>query len=127
MEKHIVLAYHLLTVSELSWFLDTAGPGDKIRYYRGFIACDLSPHAEWHLPYQRDRLENVAALARRAEEKGKAYLFQRRIGPGTYDYLIQIRAPAPVSSAGANRSDSDMMACVSAAPEQLDMFRGVPS
>jgi hypothetical protein len=137
MKKQIIPpAYQLLSVSDLSWRHEIAGPADRIRYYRGSLAYDLSPDAEWQVPYERERLINVAALARATAEKGLVHLFQRRHRPGIYDYLIQKRAYREqsrsllVGSAETDPSDTgtgQAMPRVAAAPEQLDMFRSVPS
>jgi hypothetical protein len=89
-----------LTEIEFCGWLGQAGPGDRIEYYRGFLAPDSMPAAQ-RLP-ERDCRE-LLKLARRAlwaAEQNLLHLVQRRHGPDDYSYIAVARVRpkmAPVS------------------------------
>jgi hypothetical protein len=79
-----------------AWF-GTASPGDRIEYWRGFLAIDAGASQSSLQPEDRRRLGRVAARAFRLAEQGKAHLVQRRHGPNDYSYLLIVR-PQPRSA-----------------------------
>jgi hypothetical protein len=79
-----------------AWF-GTAAAGDRIEYWRGFLAIDAGASQSSLQPDDRRRLGRVAARAFRLAEQGKAHLVQRRLGPGDYSYLLIVR-PRPRSA-----------------------------
>ncbi len=79
------------TEDELCRWLGCALPGDSCVYFRGFLMIDIDA-AFSRLPEER-RLA-AQALGRRAQiahEMGLVSLVQRRVGPGSYLYLVQVR------------------------------------
>jgi hypothetical protein len=83
-----------LTESELVDWLETAGSGETLEYYRGFLLLDTVQHVSRVPEAQRLELVRVAECARRAAENRKAYLLQRRHGSDDYSYLIVARRHA---------------------------------
>lgn len=93
------------TEEELCLWLGCALPGDSCIYFRGFLMLDIDP-AFSRLPEER-RL-TAQALGRRAQvahEMGLVSLVQRRIGPGSYLYLVQARgSPAKLRTASKHQT-----------------------
>lgn len=78
-----------------AWF-GAAAAGDRIEYWRGYLAIDANATESNLVPDDRRQLGRVAARALRLAEQGKAHLVQRRHGPGDYSYLLVVR-PQPRS------------------------------
>jgi|GEM_PF-1451002 len=79
-----------------AWF-GAAAAGDRIEYWRGYLAIDASPLGSKLEPDDRRQLGRVSARAFRLAEQGKAHLFQRRHGEADYSYLLVVRPrPRPV-------------------------------
>jgi len=88
---------HPLTESALTAWLGAAASGDRIEYWRGFLAVDASATASKLEPDDRRQLGRVAARAFRLAQRGKAHLVQRRHGEADYSYLLVVRPrPRPV-------------------------------
>ena len=87
---------HPLTESALTAWLGAAASGDRIEYWRGFLAVDASATASKLEPDDRRQLGRVAARAFRLAQQGKAHLVQRRHGEADYSYLLVVR-PRPRS------------------------------
>ncbi len=86
-----------LTESALTAWLGAAAAGDRIEYWRGYLAIDASAAASKLEPDDRRQLGRVAARAFRLSEQGKAHLVQRRHGEADYSYLLIVRPrPRPV-------------------------------
>jgi hypothetical protein len=100
MDTHITKitqARRLITEEGLCGWLGTAVPGDRLLYYRGFLALDCAPAAGRLPEGERTELLRVARRALFAAEKGLVHLLQRRHGPDDYSYLIEARPrPRPV-------------------------------
>lgn len=95
---------HPLTELALCAWIGEAAPGDVLEYHRGFLALDIALAT---LPAAQQK--TLRLLARRAAwacEEGFVHLFQRRIGPGEFAYLVVKRRrgfvapPAIVPDAG---------------------------
>lgn len=90
-------AVPLLDEAALMAWLGAAAVGDRIEYWRGFLAVDASATASKLEPDDRRLLGRVAARAFRLAEQGKAHLVQRRHGEADYSYLLVVRPrPRPV-------------------------------
>jgi hypothetical protein len=88
---------HPLTESALTAWLGAAMVGDRIEYWRGFLAVDASATASKLEADDRRQLGRVAARAFRLAEQDKAHLVQRRHGEADYSYLLVVRPrPRPV-------------------------------
>ena len=87
---------HPLTESALTAWLGVAVVGDRIEYWRGFLAVDANPTKSKLEADDRRQLGRVAARALRLAEQGKAHLVQRRHGEADYSYLLIVR-PRPRS------------------------------
>ena len=86
-----------LTEPVLTAWLGAAAAGDRIEYWRGYLAIDANPTGSKLDPEDRRQLGRVAARAFRLAEQGKAHLVQRRHGAGDYSYLLVVRPrPRPV-------------------------------
>ncbi len=102
MQKLIPTPVHRPTVpmldeAALMAWLGTAASGDRIEYWRGFLAVDASAIASKLEADDRRQLGRVAARAFRLAEQGKAHLVQRRHGEADYSYLLVVRPrPRPV-------------------------------
>ena len=86
----------MLDEAALMAWLGTAASGDRIEYWRGFLAVDASTTASKLEPDDRRLLGRVAARAFRLAQQGKAHLVQRRHGDADYSYLLIVR-PRPRS------------------------------
>lgn len=84
----------MLDEAALMAWLGTAASGDRIEYWRGFLAVDASATASKLEPDDRRLLGRVAARAFRLAEQGKAHLVQRRHDEADYSYLLVVR-PRP--------------------------------
>ena len=79
-----------------AWF-GAAAVGDRIEYWRGYLAIDANATQSGLEPDDRRQLGRVAARAFRLAEQGKAHLVQRRHGEADYSYLLVVRPrPRPV-------------------------------
>ena len=86
-----------LTEPVLTAWLGAAAAGDRIEYWRGYLAIDANPTGSKLDPEDRRQLGRVAARAFRLAEQGKAHLVQRRHGEADYSYLLVVRPrPRPV-------------------------------
>jgi len=80
----------------VAWF-GAAAAGDRIEYWRGFLAIDASATESSLLSDDCRQLGRVATRAFRLAEQGKAHLVQRRHGEADYSYLLVVRPrPRPV-------------------------------
>jgi hypothetical protein len=101
----------LLDEAALTAWFSAAAAGDRIEYWRGFLAVDANPTGSKLEPDDRRQLGRVAARAFRLAEQGKAHLIQKRHSDADYSYLLVVRprprpvrarfASAVVSTAGA--------------------------
>lgn len=101
----------LLDEAALTAWFGAAAAGDRIEYWRGFLAVDANPTGSKLEPDDRRQLGRVAARAFRLAEQGKAHLIQKRHSDADYSYLLVVRprprpvrarfASAVVSTAGA--------------------------
>jgi hypothetical protein len=82
-----------------AWY-GSAVPGDRIVYYRGFLAIDVSPFTFKLLDADRRTLLRVAERALQLAEDGLVHLVQRRMGEGDFTY-IAIARPRPRIRRGA--------------------------
>jgi hypothetical protein len=89
-------AVPMLDEAALMAWLGAAAAGDRVEYWRGFLAVDASAAASKLEPDDRRQLGRVAARAFRLAEQGKAHLVQRRHGEADYSYLLVVR-PRPRS------------------------------
>lgn len=101
----------LLDEAALTAWFSAAAAGDRIEYWRGFLAVDANPTGSKLEPDDRRQLGRIAARAFRLAEHGKAHLIQKRHSDADYSYLLVVRprprpvrarfASAVVSTAGA--------------------------
>jgi len=73
-----------------AWF-GAAAAGDRVEYWRGYLAIDANPSASTLDAVDRRQLGRVAARAFRMAEQGQAHLVQRRHGDGDHSYLLVVR------------------------------------
>jgi hypothetical protein len=79
-----------------AWF-SAAAAGDRIEYWRGYLAIDANPTGSTLEPDDCRQLGRVSARAFRLAEQGKAHLVQKRHGDADYSYLLVVRPrPRPV-------------------------------
>jgi len=87
----------LLDEAALTAWFSAAATGDRIEYWRGYLAIDANPTGSKLESEDRRTLGRVAARAFRLAEQGKAHLVQRRHGDADYSYLLVVRPrPRPV-------------------------------
>lgn len=101
----------LLDEAALTAWFSAAAAGDRIEYWRGFLAADANPTGSKLEPDDCRQLGRIAARAYRLAEQGKAHLIQKRHSDADYSYLLVVRprprsvrarfATAVVSTAGA--------------------------
>lgn len=90
-----VSLYSIDSAAFTAWLL-RAGPGERLTYWRGYLAIDASPLAS-HLPgEERLRLQEVSDLAWRMAQKGWIHLLQQRHGAGDFTYVAVLRPQAQV-------------------------------
>jgi hypothetical protein len=77
----------------LAWFL-AASPGDRIAYWRGHLAIELSVTASPLGDSERRRVRGLKVLTLSMAETGLVHLVQQRLGPDDYLYLA-IARPRP--------------------------------
>ena len=91
---------------ELTAWLSTARPGDRVVYHQGFLAVDCSCTSSLQ-ERERRRLDTLATAARAAAVAGVVHLVQERLGVGTFGYLAvrSLARPRPgthlMTTAGA--------------------------
>ena len=102
-----------------AWF-GAATAGDRIEYWRGYLAIDASAVASKLELDDRRQLWRVAARAFRLAEQGKAHLVQRRHGAGDYSYLLVVRPrPRPVRARFASAVFGTAGAITPAIPHRI--------
>jgi hypothetical protein len=77
----------------LAWFL-AASPGDRIAYWRGHLAIELSVTASPLSDSERRRLRGLKNMTLSMAETGLVHLVQQRLGLDDYLYLA-IARPRP--------------------------------
>ena len=77
-----------------AWF-GGAGLGDRLVYYRGFLARDRSATASQLSRSDQAELSRVARRALALAEAGLARLTQHRFGPDDYEYQIIVGPRVP--------------------------------
>ena len=72
------------------WLGDKPKRGERVQYYRGFLAGNrterLTPNGQWATDHADDQLASMAWLQYMA---GNVTLVQRRIGMGDYLYIAE--------------------------------------
>jgi hypothetical protein len=71
-----------------------ARPGDRLEYYRGYLATDRIKGTSSLTEAERRKLTAMADHAFALADQGKLYLLQRRHGDVDYSYWAVVRAPA---------------------------------
>ena len=103
----------------MAWF-GAAAAGDRIEYWRGYLAIDANPTGSKLELDDRRHLGRVAARAFRLAEQGKAHLIQRRHGAGDYSYLLVVRPrPRPVRARFASAVFGTAGAITPAIPHRI--------
>jgi len=82
---------------EFCAWLSQAKPNDTLEYYRGLLAADREPVTGRLSKAECLVLREVANFARRAADKGRLHLVQRRLGEDRFSYLT-IARPRPETS-----------------------------
>jgi hypothetical protein len=105
-----------VTEAILCRWLGAAAPGDRLAYYRGFLAVDCDSSSDRLTQREKVELRRVARRAMLAAETGLAHLVQRRNGANDFTYFLVARTrPQPaegsldailVEEPGAPRSAS---------------------
>lgn len=110
----------MLDEAALMAWLGAATSGDRIEYWRGFLAVDASATASKLEPDDRRQLGRVAARAFRLAQQGKAHLVQRRHGEADYSYLLVVRPrPRPVRARFASAVFGTASATEPATPHRI--------
>ena len=113
-------AIPMLDEAALMAWLGAAAVGDRIEYWRGYLAIDASSTGSNLEPDDRRQLSRVAARAFRLAEQGKAHLIQRRHGAGDYSYLLVVRPrPRPVRARFASAVFGTAGAITPAIPHRI--------
>jgi hypothetical protein len=71
-----------------------ARPGERIEYYRGYLATDRSKGTSSLTEAERRKLTAVADHALALSDQGNLHLLQERHGNGDYSYWAVARTPA---------------------------------
>jgi hypothetical protein len=71
-----------------------AGPGERLEYYRGFLAIDRVKDTSALNELERRKLATVAEHALALAERGVLRLLQERHGKGDYSYWAVVGTPA---------------------------------
>lgn len=97
-------------VTEISFcaWVAQAVPGDRLEYYRGFLAHDTFSCATALTDKDRAELKNLASRAFRAFEAGLVHLVQERLATDRFAY-IAIARPKPKSKHAAAASLSALL------------------
>ncbi len=80
----------------LCTWLGRATTGERLIYYRGFLARDRSSAASQLHRRDQAELSRVARRALALAEAGLARLAQRRLGPDDYEYQIIVGPRVPI-------------------------------
>lgn len=102
----------LLNEAEFCAWLGQASPGERVEYYRGFLAVDTARDSSILPELERKELVRVGRRAWWAGEKNLVHLVQRRHGHGCFSYLAVARARPKAEQAAllavlAQASDAD--------------------
>jgi hypothetical protein len=76
-------------------WLQRAGAGDRLTYWRGHLAIDASPLASRLRGEDRLRLDRVSRLAWNMAQKGWLDLLQQRHGASDFSYVAVRRRLVP--------------------------------
>ncbi len=110
----------ILNEAALTAWFGAAAAGDRIEYWRGYLAIDANATASKLEPDDRRELGRVAARAFRLAEQGKAHLVQRRHGEADYSYLLVVRPrPRPVRARFASAMFGTAGALTPAIPHHI--------
>ena len=71
---------------ELTAWLGSARPGDRVVYHQGSLALDRGSTSPLQ-PRERRRIDDLAAAAHAAAAAGRVHLVQERLATGTFRYL----------------------------------------
>lgn len=82
----------LLSEAEFCAWLGQAVPGERVEYYRGFLAVDTTRDSSMLPEPDRKELVRLGRRAWWAYEKNLVHLVQRRQGHGCFSYLAIARA-----------------------------------
>jgi hypothetical protein len=72
--------------SELTAWLGSAQPGDRVVYHQGSLALDRGSTSSLRRR-ERRRIDDLAAAAHAAAAAGRVHLVQERLATGTFRYL----------------------------------------
>jgi hypothetical protein len=85
-----VALYSIDSAAFTAWLL-RAEPGERLTYWRGYLAIDASPLASQLSGEERLRLQEVSDLAWRMAQKGWIHLVQQRHGASDFSYVAVAR------------------------------------
>jgi hypothetical protein len=74
-----------MSAQEFQECLTAAKPGETFIYATGFLVIDVQEAFSDKLPTAGE-LNHLAGVALTASNKGHAFLTQRRVGPGRFEY-----------------------------------------
>jgi hypothetical protein len=89
----------LLSEAEFCAWLGQAVPGERVEYYRGFLAVDTTRDSSMLPESDRKELVRVGRRAWWAGEKNLVHLVQRRYRHGSFSYLAIARRRPKVEQA----------------------------
>jgi hypothetical protein len=80
----------ILSFADLDRWFSTSSPGDRVSYFRGFLALDRGPGSRLGEESGLE-LDRVATAVMAMAAAGHVHLVQRRHGPNDYTY-VAVRA-----------------------------------
>jgi hypothetical protein len=92
-----VALYSIDSAAFTAWLL-RAEPGERLTYWRGYLAVDASPLASQLSGEERLRLQEVSDLAWRMAQKGWIHLVQQRHGASDFSYVAVARRREQVNA-----------------------------
>lgn len=82
----------LFGTDDVKHWLVHGKPGSRIVYYTGFLATDLAIRPDTMRGHAvKSEVIATAKLLREAARLEKVHLFQKRVGPGTFEYIAERR------------------------------------
>lgn len=79
----------MLTPEQVYAFLDTAKPGERCVYYRGYLAGDRADLETGRAENDNQRRVSVIGdIALAGRDDGKVFLVQRKHGERDYEYIM---------------------------------------
>lgn len=93
MTESLTQKYQEITADGFHGWLKAARPGEKLEYYRGFLAIDreksyMVPALNAYAHVYYEPMHSLGLAVWRSYEQGLVELVQKKVGPDNYRYFV---------------------------------------